>query len=275
MKKEIYWEKALEKTKISIEKGHLFPLNTIDITEQYYGKKDFLIRRLDTSTFKKDLKFGPKLNPFNPWDKILEIARIGQYHHLILNKYPVQIGHILLITNKWMPQNGWLNLNDWDAIKKVNNDTSGLWFFNSGPLAGASQPHRHIQLLRRDDNELICPRENWFLNFEKLKVNPKLFNSIIVKTFDFSNDVNIIYKLYLELSKDIGLGDPLIDKKPKKPYNLLISNKWIAIIKRTNDKIFGFSVNGLGFAGYLLVTERSDTKYLKTNGPEILLENFV
>ena len=275
MPREIYWEKALKKTRISIDKGSLFPLSTIDITKDFYDKKDFLIRKLDTTRFKKELNIGPKVNPFNPWDNILEIGKIGQYHQLILNKYPVEIGHILLITNKWKPQNGWLELNDWDAIKKVNNDTSGLWFFNSGPLAGASQPHRHIQLLRRESNENICPREKWFLNFEKSQVNKKLYKNIIVKSFDFCNDTNTIYKIYLDLSKNIGLGDPVIDKKPKKPYNLLITNKWIALIKRANDKVFGYSVNSLGFAGYLLVTEKSDTKYLKIKGPEVLLENFV
>ena len=275
MQREIYWEKALEQTRISIDKGHLFPLNTIDITNQLYNKNDFLIRKLDTSKFKNDLKFGPKVNPFNPWDKVLEIGKVGQHHHLILNKYPVQIGHTLLITNKWMPQNGWLDLKDWYAIKKVNEDTSGLWFFNSGPIAGASQPHRHIQLLRRDADEKICPREEWFINFDKTKINKKLFKNIIVQAFDFSNDITNIYQIYIELSKSMGLGDPYIDKKPIHPYNLLITNKWIALIKRSNDKIYGFSVNSLGFAGYLLVTEKSDTEYLKLNGPEALLENFV
>ena len=275
MRREIYWEKALEKTKISIDKGHLFPLSTFDITKEFYDKNDFLIRRLDTSKFKRDVNIGPKINPFNPWEKILEIGKIGQFHHLILNKYPVQLGHILLITNKWMPQNGWLDLNDWKAIKAVNKDTSGLWFFNSSPLAGASQPHRHIQLLRRSHNENICPREKWFLNFKKGEVNKKLFKNIIVKSFDFSCDINIIYENYMDLSRNIGIGDPLIDNKPKKPYNLLITNNWIALIKRSNDKLYGFSVNGLGFAGYLLVTEKSDTTYLKINGPEKLLENFL
>ena len=275
MHKEIYWEKALEQSEISIDSGNLFPLRTIDITNKFYDKKDFIIRKLDTSKFKKDLKIGPKINPFNPWDKPLEIEKIGKTHQLILNKYPVQIGHILLITNKWMPQNGWLDINDWYAIKTVNNDTSGLWFFNSGPLAGASQPHRHIQLLRRDIRENVCPRDNWFLNFNKYKVNNKLFKNIIVRPFNFTHNIYDIYRIYVELSMDIGLGNPLKDKIPKKPYNLLITNRWIALIKRANDKILGFSVNALGFAGYLLVTEKSDTRYLKLNGPEILLENFV
>ena len=275
MSLEIYWKKALEQTRLSIDDESLYPLKTDIITSDLYHKNDFIIRKLDTSKFNKKKIYGPKQNPFYPWEKILEIDKIGDHHQLILNKYPVQKGHILLITNNWKPQNGWLDINDWDAIKTVNNDTSGLWFFNSGPLAGASQPHRHIQLLRRDIREIVCPRDKWFLNFNKYKVNNKLFKNIIVRPFNFSDNINDIYRIYVELSMDIGLGNPLKDKIPKKPYNLLITNRWIALIKRANDKIFGFSVNALGFAGYLLVTEKSDTRYLKLNGPEILLENFV
>ena len=45
--------------------------------------------------------------------------------------------------------------------------------------------------------------------------------------------------------------------------------------KKKNDNIHGFSINGLGFAGYLLVTENSNINYLKKYGPEKLLESFV
>ena len=69
---------------------------------------------------------------------------------------------MLLITNCWKPQNGWLNLDDFEAILNVDNDTTGLWFFNSSKEAGASQPHRHFQLLPRHYNESICPRYEWF-----------------------------------------------------------------------------------------------------------------
>ena len=105
---------------------------------------------------------GPKPNPFRPWDRELEVAGIGEQHVLILNKYPVQIGHMLLITKTWAPQNGWLTLEDWTAVAEVDQDTTGLWFFNSGPEAGASQPHRHLQLLPRHLNASTCPRQRWF-----------------------------------------------------------------------------------------------------------------
>ena len=276
MRKEIYWEKALQKTKISINSKSLFPLQTTDITKNLYKGKDFIIRELDITKFKKNTLIGPKINPFKPWDKILEIDSIGNGHQLILNKYPVQLGHVLLITNEWKEQNGWLDIKDWEAIKEVNKDTSGLWFFNSGPLAGASQPHRHIQLLRRDPSELSCPREKWILALNNLNYkNEKFSKNIILKKFSKSLNEENIHEIYKDLSYNLGLGDPRNDKKPKYPYNLIFTDRWMIIIKRKTDNLFGISINALGFAGYILVTENSDIKYLRELGPEKLLEDFL
>ena len=276
MKKEIYWEKALQKTKISINSKSLFPLNTTDITKKLYKGNDFVIRELDITKFKKSTLIGPKINPFRPWDNILEIDSIGKYHQLILNKYPVQLGHILLITNEWKEQNGWIDIKDWEAIKEVNKDTTGLWFFNSGPLAGASQPHRHIQLLRRDPSELSCPREKWILGFNDLNCkNEKFGKNIKIQKFSKSLNEENIDEIYKDLSYKLGLGDPKKDKKPKNPYNLIFTNRWMVLIKRKTDNLHGISINALGFAGYILVTEKSDIKYLKNFGPEKLLENLL
>ena len=276
MNNEIYWEKALKQTEISIKNDCLFPLKTIDITNEHYKSSDFIIRKLDTTIFFKNRIYGPKPNPFKPWDKDLEIDSIGNNHQLILNKYPVQKGHILLITKSWKPQNGWLEKDDWLAIKKVNMDTSGLWFFNSSKEAGASQPHRHIQLLRRDSNEEICPRDRWFLNLINSKrKGSKLRKNIIAEKIDINKDSEYFYKKYIDLSIKIGLGSPKTSKKPKKAHNIIMTNKWMAIIKRSNDHVHGFSINSLGFAGYLLVTEISDKSYLTKYGPEKLLECFV
>ena len=276
MKKEIYWEKALQKTKISINSKSLFPLNTTDITKKLYKGNDFVIRELDITKFKKSTLIGPKINPFRPWDNILEIDSIGKYHQLILNKYPVQLGHILLITNEWKEQNGWIDNKDWEAIKEVNEDTTGLWFFNSGPLAGASQPHRHIQLLRRDPSELSCPRERWILDFDNENYkNQRFYKNIILKKFSKTLNEENIHEIYKDLLFKLGFGEPKIDKRPRYPYNLIFTNNWMLLIKRKTDNLYGISANALGFAGYILVTERSDIKYLKEFGPEKLLENFL
>ena len=222
MSLEIYWKKALEQTQLSIDDESLYPLKTNIITGDLYKKDDFIIRKLDISKFNKKKIYGPKQNPFCPWEKILEIDKIGDHHQLILNKYPVQKGHILLITNNWKPQNGWLDINDWKAIQHVNKDTSGLWFFNSSPIAGASQPHRHFQLLRRSKDEISCPREKWFLEMELSKDSDcKLKKNIIVSKFNFLENSISLFELYLELCKKLGLGDPINNIYPKHALSLI------------------------------------------------------
>ena len=65
------------------------------------------------------------------------------------------------------------------------------------------------------------------------------------------------------------------DNRPRTPYNLLISKNWIAVIKRSKEGIRGFSINALGFAGYILATQESDLVWLEHYGPEYLLSNLV
>ncbi len=49
MSLEIYWKKALEQTRLSIDDKSLYPLKTDIITRDLYEKDDFIIRKLDTS----------------------------------------------------------------------------------------------------------------------------------------------------------------------------------------------------------------------------------
>ena len=53
MSLEIYWKKALEQTRLSIDDESLYPLKTDIITSDLYQKNDFVIRKLDTSKFNK------------------------------------------------------------------------------------------------------------------------------------------------------------------------------------------------------------------------------
>ena len=73
----------------------------------------------------------------------------------------------------------------------------------------------------------------------------------------------------------MNLGSIENNPKPLKPYNLLITNDWIALILRTNDKSFGFSINALGFAGYFLGTKKSNVDILTKFGPEMILEKVI
>ena len=63
MSLEIYWQKALQQTRLSIDDESLYPLKTEIITKDFYQKDDFIIRRLDTSKFNKNKLYGPRQNP--------------------------------------------------------------------------------------------------------------------------------------------------------------------------------------------------------------------
>ncbi len=278
MKSQIIWAKALQISRKGVYSGAVIPLET----KKYKANNlycDYELRILLSSIPSYLIEYGPKRNPFIPWDARLEIQPIDTKHTLILNKYPVQIGHMLLITNKWKPQNGWLDNDDFDAIKNVDNDTTGLWFFNSSKEAGASQPHRHFQLLPRHNHESICPRYDWFCSLLNSKDNRNSLISrcVSIKRRNNKSDSNSndLYSSYKSLIHEMNIGDIDLDSKPLKPYNLIITPEWIALIKRKTDRAYGFSINALGFAGYFLGTKRSDVDQLIKFGPEQILKDVI
>ena len=270
--------KATEVTVAATASGALVPLDTSLTHLMGEGGSRFELRHLLSATPKHLRASGPKPNPFLPWDHRLEVDRIGDSHVVILNKYPVQTSHMLLITQDWQPQTGWLSMEDWQSLARIDATTTGLWFFNSGPAAGASQPHRHLQLLPRAAGERICARDGWFRRCAQdatTSVQDPLLRSSRVTAISSTLTGETLQDLYLALAQDLGLGHPSTDDCPRGAYNLLLSREWMAIVRRRREGIRGFSVNALGFAGSLLSTEASDRQWIQDSGPEALLQAVV
>ena len=270
--------KAMEVKVAATASGALVPLDT-SLTH-LMGERGscFELRHLLSATPKHLRASGPKPNPFLPWDQRLEVDRIGESHVVILNKYPVQTTHMLLITQDWQPQTGWLSMEDWRSLARVDAMTTGLWFFNSGPDAGASQPHRHLQLLPRSARERICAREDWFQRCAEgttTSAQDPLLHRARVAPIRSTLTAETLHQLYLALATDLGLGHPTTDDCPRGAYNLLLSRQWMAMVRRGREGIHGFSVNALGFAGSLLSTEVSDLQWIQRAGPEALLQAVV
>ena len=280
IKEEKYWQKALKQSDSAVVNKSLIPLKTKVIRTYIEDNYKFELRELiQSNNLTLPQKNRNNTNPFLPWDQNLEIATISNQHVLILNKYPVQIGHMLLITKTWKPQNGWLEIEDFKALTKVDIDTTGLWFFNSGPKAGASQPHRHLQLLRRGSTDILCPRMQWYYDFidDNLDKNDKLLKyiNVVSRKKNSRYIAQDLYNSYTSMCLKLGIGSHAYDIKPRKEYNILISEDWIAIILRERDEYKGFNINALGFAGYLLATYKSDIHWLNTYGPSCLLRSTV
>jgi ATP adenylyltransferase len=263
---------ALQRSLEAEASGALVPLHTQLLPSP--GTAPFMVRRLLSDTPKHLRSAGPKPNPFLPWDQRLELARPGPDHALILNKFPVQRGHLLLITQSWQPQSGWLRSSDWQVLAAVESECSGLWFFNSCAAAGASQPHRHLQLLPRQADEPSCPLSEQLQAQLEGRLEPwpwryRLSRRYQACTAAAAIELDRLYQLH---QRELGLGESSQQPQPLRPYNLLFDRHWFMTVERTQEHWAGFSVNALGYAGCLLVTPESDQGWLTHKGPWELLK---
>ena len=230
----------------------------------------FVLRRLLSTTPKHLRRGGPKPNPFLPWEQALELDQLDSGHVVLLNKYPVQAGHLLLISANWQPQSGWLSADDWRGVAHLAGDTGGLWFFNSCAASGASQPHRHLQLLPRRAGEASTPLATEIERQLAMLDPPWPWAYRLSRRAD-PLESSDLPALYLEHAEQLGLGHPHYDPQPRHPYNLLFNDDWLLTVRRTQEHCAGFSLNALAFAGYLLATESSDIELLEREGPWSLL----
>ena len=95
---------------------------------------------------------GQRIDPFAHPPKDLFITDLSANHYLVLNKFPVTREHFILATTQYREQTHILEPDDLAAtlecIQAYADDGQRLFaFFNCGEHSGASQPHRHIQLL--------------------------------------------------------------------------------------------------------------------------------
>ncbi|OAA74518.1 Histidine triad-like motif protein [Akanthomyces lecanii RCEF 1005] len=108
---------------------------------------------------------SPSPKPFDPFAYTsppprLFVADVGAAHFLVLNKFAIVPEHFILATRDFKPQTHVLDADDLYAtlacIRAYEEGSSSssahgggalFAFFNCGAHSGASQPHRHIQLL--------------------------------------------------------------------------------------------------------------------------------
>jgi len=266
---ERFWQQALAVSERARSSGALVPLDTELLAPP--GMEPFVLRQLLSRPPRHLTAGGPKPNPFLPWDRPLQVALLPSGHVLLLNKYPVQSAHLLVITQHWQPQSGWLSPQDWEAVALVSADTDGLWFFNSSGTAGASQPHRHLQLLPRSQGEPSCPLAP-SIEAQLAGEAPAWPWAYRLSRRQDPHCPLELAALYGRHCRDLDLGQPALTPAPAHAYNLVFNDHWLMTVRRVREHQAGFSINGLGFAGYLLSTARSERDWLAGHGPWALLQ---
>lgn len=245
----------------ALEQGALCPMPTALLHPPRAAGAE--VRRLLRRHPRGSSPHQSQANPFLPPDQRLVLRAWGPAHTLLLNKYPVRPGHLLLITNGDHPQSGWLGPEDWRAAAALLERQEGLLFFNSGPVAGASQPHRHLQLLPKRPGQPCFPWEAWINQPEGVYPWQLRKTSLPKRDGDLAATMGRTYGQQLA---SLGLGSVNEHSEPQGSYNLLITSDWFITIPRQREEHQGVNINALGFAGMVLVTDRTNPAWLAAGG---------
>jgi ATP adenylyltransferase len=263
------WQKIIEQNKFALSNGFLHPIPTNSDYIESFGIK-FVIRISGILDKKYISNFNEKkkgTNPFLPYEKELFVDNLTQTHFCLLNKFNVVNHHILIITKAFEEQESLLNLHDFKALWTCLSQIEGLAFYNGGKLAGASQKHKHLQLIPMDLS--LIPIDNIVRATYKrntITISPLMpfLHGIIHFELDKAEDSAL---LLLESYK-------ILQKRfPSRAYNLLVTNNWMLLVPRSREKVLNISLNSLAFAGCFFVRSQEYFDKLAQYGPLNLLRD--
>lgn len=283
------WKKIVKTTANALATGALLPIPTnYEFIED--GGVRFFVRILANLTAKdeerkKQGEKGERINPFLPFERDLFVADISETHAAVLNKFNVVEHHLLIITREFEGQETLLTVMDFEALWACLDEYDGLGFYNGGEAAGASQPHKHLQLVPLP----LAPEG------PRIPVEPLLQTAIfegelgVVPGFPFLHvfvrlDEGVIstrhtgaeetFDLYCKMLRHVGMkaADGNRRELQSGPYCLIVTRERMLLVPRSREFFGDISINSLGYAGALLVRNEEQMAVLRRCGPMTALK---
>jgi len=286
------WGKILDTTDSALQSGALKPIKTEGrvITD---GGVDFLVRIVESLARKeaeKTLKAGKNrikdknYNPFLPYDQEMFVADISDTHLCLLNKFNVIEHHLLIVTRVFEHQERLLTARDFQAIWRCMTEFEGLAFYNGGEIAGASQDHKHLQLI-----PLPMASKGPPVPMESLMKQPQKMPGVIAglpfihafKRFSAITDIpgemaaQTLHQMYRLMLQQVGMNafSEREETLQSGPYNLLFTRQWMLLVPRSKEFFESISINSLGFAGALLARNREEMDLIEKKGGMRVLQH--
>ena len=247
------WEQAAERSRHAAACGALAPWSTREITVDDEGIA-FSVRVVSSLAAKRAAT-GKGRNPFlEPEVELVVAAEWAPSHRLLLNKFPVLDDHLLIVTRAFVPQVGLLDAGDFQALLDVLLATDGLGFYNAGPDAGASQPHRHLQVVRTPIGAA-----------GRFPTEARLYDGSAPFPFaaaPMPAAAGAARDAYVGLLERLG--------RPS-AWNLLATRDLLVVVPRVREAVGAVSVNALGYAGSLFAGSEAELEEVRRIGPCALL----
>lgn len=288
-------------TKVIAQREHALAvgaLKSITTTQNWIedGGVRFLVRILANIKRKENAKKqqSKDFNPFLPYEPDMFVTNLSPTHLVLLNKFNVVDHHILIVTRAFESQESLLTRADFQAAALVLSEMDGLIFYNGGKTAGASQPHKHLQLVpfsrtsdsrasdsRTSDSRTSDSRTSGSgsdsttpqipIEAKLLAADSKLpyrHAAELLKSTDLmqpSEAASILFETYQRLMAQLMLWSET--DKPLGAYNLLLTRQWMCVVPRSQERFEDISINSLGFSGALLVKNPAQLEKLRQVGP--------
>jgi ATP adenylyltransferase len=209
---------------------------------------------------------APKLpkDPFADPEPDLVVSDLTATHRALLNKFSVLREHLLVVTKEFEEQRTPVNERDFEALAIVMADAEVLAFYNGGAEAGASQTHKHLQVVTLP----LSPRHSIPIDVLLQKDQDRLpfrhsFARLppgqVAKPAEMA-------ETYRRLWREAGL-------EAGAPYNLLVTHEWMLVVPRSRDKYEGISINSLAFAGSFFVRDARHASVIATAHPMSVLQS--
>ena len=276
------WAAIERQTAHALRCGALQPIDTVQAVIES-GVVRFVVRQVSSLTRKEQQRRqarklqtqkGPVANPFLPYEPDLFVADISDTHLALLNKFNVIDHHLLIVTRDFQRQEALLDHADFDALMACMAEFDGIGFYNGGPEAGASQPHKHLQIVPLPLDGHALPIEPFIEAAHTSGVfrAPQLAFAHAAAWLDDDAAANL-HATYLQLMNAIGVQpfDVAGVAHQSAPYNLLVTRRWMLAVPRSVSHVEGVAVNALGFAGSLFVRDDAQRNVVETLGPMKLL----
>lgn len=180
------------------------------------------------------------------------------------------------MTRHFEHQETLLSREDFQALFCCLAEYDGLGFYNGGTVAGASQPHKHLQLVPLPLGQ--CG--------PAIPIEPLIRTAVTaadggrIPGLGFTHfwtplpgpvaagAAELAFGSYLRLLEAAGAEPRHVngELRPPSAYNLLLTRQWMLLVPRKSECVEGVSVNALGFAGSFSVRNQQELETLRAYG---------
>lgn len=265
------WEEVETRRQAALQAGKLIRWETGESLLEESGVT-FLVREARNLARKRlDAATGNPGNPFLPYDQDLYVRDASKTHVVLLNKFNVLEHHLLVITRHFESQQTVLTGDDFQAWCDCLAERESLGFFNGGAAAGASQAHKHVQILPLPLSPRTAPLPIAPL-LDRGTPLPFLFGQRrLNRPPDAIRWAAQAEEAYRDLLRELGIAISA-EGVIARPYNLLLTWDRLVVVPRARERFRTVSVNALGFAGSFFVRNEEEAGWLRQAGPLRVLQ---